>query len=198
MRKFLLLLIGLSWSCSQNAPRSAKESKTNPPRILLFYADKLQVAKGEEVLVCYGVEGATSVRLDPPIEQITPSFNRCFKYAPATTREYALVATAADGTTARQSFTVRVEGVAAPPAESRLIGRFSANQSEIDAGQSVTLCFDAVNADEVTLDPPSRFPGGQLGCFSVVPSATTKYTLRARKGAIRDSRTLVIKVRGGV
>ena len=62
----------------------------------------------------------------------------------------------------------------------------------------MTLCFDAVGADEVQLNPPSRFPGGQMGCFSVIPESTTTYTLTARKGALKDSRKLTIKVKPAV
>ena len=198
MRVAWIALILALPACGPSSPPPAAAPTAAPVRITLFYADSFQVARGDEVLICYGVERAASVKIEPPVEQITPSFNRCFKYAPKATQEYTLIATGTDGSTARQSLSIRVEGVAVPKDQARLIGRFGSNSSEITAGQPVTLCFDAVNADEVKLDPPSRFPGGQMGCFAVVPEATTTYTLTARKGALKDSRKLTIKVKPAV
>ena len=78
-------------------------------RILQFYASPGMVHAGERSLVCYGVENASQVRIDPPIEKITPALSRCLEVRPQRTTEYQLSAESADGTKATQSVTVKVE-----------------------------------------------------------------------------------------
>ena len=81
----------------------------------MFYANKAVIGRGDDVTLCYGVEGAESLTLDPPIEQIKPAFNRCFGYKPQKTTDIKLTARNAGGHEASQTITVRVEGVYKPP-----------------------------------------------------------------------------------
>jgi hypothetical protein len=70
-------------------------------KILTFYA--------KNPLICYGVANATRVRIDPPIESITPSLARCIKASPTRTTEYTLTAEDAAGHSVSQTITVKVQ-----------------------------------------------------------------------------------------
>lgn len=78
-------------------------------KILQFYAAEGQIRKGDRVIVCYGVENARAVRLDPSIEEIKPSPVRCFNAFPKRTTTFKLTATGKDGREVSASFTVRVK-----------------------------------------------------------------------------------------
>jgi hypothetical protein len=51
-------------------------------------------------VVGYGADrrSRVSVRLEPPVEKLTPKLNRCFWIQPSRTTTYKLVAEGADGT----------------------------------------------------------------------------------------------------
>ena len=78
-------------------------------RILTFYATPGVVPEGDRTLLCYGVENASSVRIEPPVEDLHPALSRCFWVKPERTTTYRLRAESADGTKASLSLTVRVE-----------------------------------------------------------------------------------------
>ena len=78
-------------------------------RILQFYASPGVVRPGERSLVCYGVENASQVRIEPPIEKITPALSHCLEVRPQRSTEYQLFAESSDGTKATESVTVKVE-----------------------------------------------------------------------------------------
>jgi hypothetical protein len=77
-------------------------------KILAFYASPA-ISHGNKILVCYGVANAKSVRIDPPIESITPSLSRCIEASPRSTTEYTLTAEDGAGHSARQTIVVRVQ-----------------------------------------------------------------------------------------
>jgi hypothetical protein len=77
-------------------------------RIVQFYATPGVVPKGERTLICYGVDNASSVQIEPPVETLRPAQARCFWANPDRTTTYRLHATGADGTKAAQSLTVNV------------------------------------------------------------------------------------------
>ena len=135
--------------------------------------------------LCYGVEDALSVRLDPPVEQLNPGYNRCFQVTPTETTTYRFVAEGAGGSTASQSVKVAVNTApkAAPspaPAPS-LIPMFLAASPEIPAGSTVTLCYSAPDAAAVSVHPPvMALEPAARRCFKAAPASTTTYTLTAR------------------
>lgn len=77
-------------------------------RILSFYGFPARVMPGEAVSLCYGVAGAAKVRLEPPVAEITPSFNRCIEVRPRKSTRYTLIAADAAGRELRQSFEMPV------------------------------------------------------------------------------------------
>ena len=49
--------------------RGFLENDGSAVRILQFYANTREVIEGEPAVVCYGVQNADSVRLEPPVEE---------------------------------------------------------------------------------------------------------------------------------
>jgi hypothetical protein len=174
---------------------AVKEEAPKPAKILQFYSSSNTVARGQQVLICYGVENAKSVRLDPPIEQITPSYIRCIQHAPTTSSEYKLIATGADGTEVTKSIKIDVGG-AAPSPKGDVIVSFVASAKSVPAGQEVTLCYDTRNASSVKIEPESS--GRALpvkGCISEKVSKTTTFTLTAQTAdGKQDHESLTVSV----
>ena len=78
-------------------------------KILSFYASPGVIRRGQHADLCYGVNGARSLRLEPPVAELHPSLSRCVQVAPAKTTRYQLVADDGRGHTATQSFTLQVQ-----------------------------------------------------------------------------------------
>jgi hypothetical protein len=150
-------------------------------RITQFYASAGEIIRGDRVIVCYGVREARSVRLDPPVEALTPASNRCFWVRPGRTTTYRLVAEGEDGTAVTASFTVKVS----PPPPRILF--VSLSESEVRRGRAITICYGVENAVSARLEPvfPALIVSPRF-CLRTVAARTTKYTLIA-EGA--DGRT---------
>jgi hypothetical protein len=78
-------------------------------KILDFYASPPTVRLGQKSLICYGVNAAESVRLDPPVEQLHPAVSHCFQVAPSRDTEYKLTVRDRAGHTLTQSLTIQVK-----------------------------------------------------------------------------------------
>ena len=144
--------------------------------ILHFYASPGMVIEGDRATVCYGVAKAKAVRLDPPVETLTPSLNRCIQVAPEKDTLYTLTAEGDDGRTVSESFTIQV--AADPLLLPKVLYFVSAKKT--DPGQTLySLCFGVENALFVSVDPPviPAMEGAPRGCFYVAPKQTTTYTL---------------------
>ena len=89
------------------------ELSTAELKILQFYATPPEVAAGQQVLVCYGVINAASVRIDPGNHMLTSSLSRCIQVAPKKTTLFTLTAGDAKGQRQTASVEVRVGGGAA-------------------------------------------------------------------------------------
>jgi len=146
-------------------------------RILQFYARDAQVVEGGSTVVCYGVVNAAAVRIDPPVEGVGPSLNRCLEVAPKRETRYTLTAQGRDGQSVAESFTL---GVVADQETLPKITSFGILRQGVDQGRRFfVLNFTAENVVTVDIDPPV-FPtlhGAPLGKFMVVPARTTAYTL---------------------
>jgi hypothetical protein len=78
-------------------------------RIPTFLADSGVIKPGETTHLCYGVVNAVSVKLDPPIEALKPTYRHCIEIAPKKTTTYTLTAFNAAGKSRSVSLEVRVE-----------------------------------------------------------------------------------------
>jgi hypothetical protein len=77
-------------------------------KILNFYASPATVRTGQKSLICYGVNAAESVRLDPPVEQLHPAISHCLDVIPRRDTEYKLTVTDHAGHTLTQSLAIHV------------------------------------------------------------------------------------------
>ena len=74
-----------------------------------FEIDKSVLKRGETAQLCYGVVNARSVKIDPPIEQLKPSYRHCIEIAPRVTTTYTITAIGNTGTTKTLSITLPVK-----------------------------------------------------------------------------------------
>jgi len=77
-------------------------------KIVSFYALPGTIARGGQTSVCYGVTGAKTVRLEPPIQKVWPALTRCFAASLRKDTELKLSADDGAGHTVSQSFVVKV------------------------------------------------------------------------------------------
>jgi hypothetical protein len=78
-------------------------------RFTTFGADSGVLKRGETTQLCYGVVNAKNVKLDPPVEQIKPSYHHCLEIAPKKTTTYTLTADDGAGHAKSETLTIRVE-----------------------------------------------------------------------------------------
>jgi hypothetical protein len=194
------LVLALAACGTQPEARRTKPAPA-PVRIVHFYASAPEVAAGQAVTICYGVENARAVRLDPPAEPLKPLFNRCFSVSPKRTTTYTLTAEGPDGRTASASFTVRVRTSGAsrePPREAEgMIRLFAASAEAVRPGETVTLCYGVAGAVSVRVEPYSLpLAPAEKYCFLVKPAATTTYVLTATAAdGRREQAQLIVQVR---
>ena len=97
--------------------RRAKESEENRRayeylgggrfEILHFYAQPAVLRRGETATLCYGASSAVKVKLEPPVESVWPSPNRCFEIKPARDTTYTLTIENAKGETKTATMEVK-------------------------------------------------------------------------------------------
>lgn len=143
-------------------------------RILQFYAMPGEVVRGERALVCYGVAGARAVRVDPPVEELGVSRNRCFALAPRRSGQYTLTAEGPGGEEARATLHLRV----VPPAP--YVEFIHISEQEVKRGAAVAFCYGVRNAVSARLEP-SGMPLAPVKkrCLMLRPTATRKYAVVA-------------------
>jgi hypothetical protein len=148
-------------------------------KIIMFYAAPRVVVEGESASICYGVMNAKSVRIEPAVEELRPSFNRCIEVTPKRDTKYTLLAEDGQGKQVSESFELRV---APEPLLAPRIDYFRVKETKQDQGQNVhLLCFSTWNAEEVEVQPPAFATWKVLrGCFYAAPKQQTTYTLTAR------------------
>jgi hypothetical protein len=71
-------------------------------------ADTGVLAPGQTTQLCYGVVNAKTVKIDPPVEQLKPSYQHCFQVAPKKTTTYTITADDGAGHTKAESRTIQV------------------------------------------------------------------------------------------
>lgn len=200
--RFLIVLASVAvWltGCAEKPepPPRAESKPAAVVKILQFYASSGLVEKGKPVTVCYGVENAKSVRVEPPVEELKPALNRCFQVTPTRETTYTLVAEGFDGKTISESFTIKVVAGTSAFRQPPMIRFFGTSAPEIVHGQSATLCYRVEKAVAVSLKPNVQpLEPSEKFCFSVSPSGTTTYILTATgPDGKTESQQLTITVR---
>ena len=145
---------------------------SSEPRIVAFYTGDTNIYRGKSATLCYGVVNVKAVRLEPAVEQLGPSINRCFAVAPKETTSYTLVATGNDGRELSASFQVIVNP---PPPEFLFV---DTSGKEIVRGERWALCYGVKNATSVRLEPmfPS-LPAISKHCLMMYPAVSTEFKL---------------------
>jgi hypothetical protein len=188
----LVLLAGLL-GCGSREPAAGPAPKEQPPaRITQFYATAPALPRGESTNICYGVEGASAVTIDPPVEQLKPTLSRCISVSPTETTTYTLTAANEQGKTSSQSTTVTVVG-SRPKFDD-----ISISSKEVAPGQQVQFCFKAKNALSVRGGPGRFLSGGkpQGDCLIDNPKKTTSYQLTiVGAGGLVDEAAITVEVK---
>jgi hypothetical protein len=177
-------------SCGSAPPPETGKAEPAPVNILQFYASPVTIAKGDRALLCYGVEGAASVRLQPAVEELAPSRARCVEVKPEASTKYVLFATNAAGAEVSKEIEVVIDpkmkkAVAPAAAREGLILFFTASQQKVSKGTAVMLCYEVKGASAVSVSPSpgeGLTPPGRM-CFQARPEATTNYVLTATSAA---------------
>jgi hypothetical protein len=76
-------------------------------KVLNFYGPNA-IRRGEHATICYGVNGAKSVRIEPPVEKLQPAVAHCLQVSPSVTTSYKLVAEDGTGHAATKELTIQV------------------------------------------------------------------------------------------
>jgi hypothetical protein len=169
-----------------------KELDTRDLKILNFYSPSLAV-RGEPQTICYGVLNAVSVKLDPPLADVTPSLNRCVEVVLHKETQLTLTATGRQGETTEVTFLL---GVTEPRAEFKSI---SIATRTVKRGEPQTVCYTTKNATVVRLQwggkgPGTPLPPGENQCYRWYP-ALSGAKLTAESPGGRESVDLPFKVR---
>src|SRR5439155_14332237 len=128
-------------------------------KILQFYASPGQIFFGDQATVCYGVEGAVTVRIEPEVEQIKPSLSRCIVVAPKKDTAYRLIAQGPGAEETSKTLRIEVKPIRRPaPA----IAAFTASEARLKPGGSTKLCFRVENAESLRVDPPVQYLGASV------------------------------------
>jgi len=177
-------------ACSR--PSEAPARQTAPPaavRILNFYATAPHLARGDKELLCYGVENAKTVWLEPPRRELSAALSRCVDVEPKETTTYTLTAEDASGGRAAQRLTVTLGA-----AKARIL-EVHVSALEVDRGAPVSICWKAENA-KVQVTPLRSLQPSQPDCVVDTPLETTTYTITATGAAgDRDQEKVTVKVR---
>ncbi|HEX4274433.1 MAG TPA: hypothetical protein VHZ74_03710 [Bryobacteraceae bacterium] len=108
------------WNSNRQAAKAEAEKQTEQARnvvkelggeglkILSFYAAPGKIARGGHTNLCYGVSGAKTVRIEPPVDAVWPALTRCVQVAPRKDTGYKLIAEDGSGHSASEMATVNV------------------------------------------------------------------------------------------
>jgi hypothetical protein len=77
-------------------------------KILNFAASKGTLHHGEHTTLCYGVNEAARVRIEPELPNVYPAFSNCLDIAPTKTTTYKLIAEDKAGKAVDASLTINV------------------------------------------------------------------------------------------
>lgn len=176
MRWAILAILLTAAGCDRSTPRPGivtSVGASGPAKITQFYAEPV-VAKGETAKLCYGVENAKTVTLEPPVEKVWPSIARCIPVDPSKADLYKLTATGEDGNFVSQTLRIKV-GAPRPK-----IIEVSINKTSITAGEMITYCYKAENGVSVDAGPGNWITSKSHdhGCLTHIPRMTTAYHVR--------------------
>jgi hypothetical protein len=189
MRVIAVLTLSLTIGACGSAPDHAVVSKkpVRHAKITQFYAADQMIPRGLQGKLCYGVENASKVELNPPSEDVWPSMARCFEVSPQRKTTFTLTAYGEDGSKDVKSVDVKVGGE--PPR----VYDLAVSSLQVHPGELVRVCFKTENVTRVKAGP-GKFAAG-LNCLNDNPRKTTTYHIVAY-GSDRqeDTGSVTVKV----
>jgi hypothetical protein len=169
------------------------EAATDPPevtRITQFYATPARVSRGEKALLCYGVENAAVVWMEPPRHELPASRSRCVEISPAADTLYKLTAEGTDGKVVTRELRVTVGA-----ARVRIVN-VNVSALAVQAGDLVSVCYTVENAQAVTIDPIGFRAKADKACATDQPRKSTAYTITAvGAGGDKDEERVTVRVK---
>jgi hypothetical protein len=108
------------WQNARDAKRQQQEKEAREARqtiemlggdqlkILSFYASPGVIKRGDHTDLCFGVNNAKTVRVEPHVEDLHPALSYCMQVSPRADTEYKLIAEDAAGHSATQTVDVKV------------------------------------------------------------------------------------------
>jgi hypothetical protein len=108
------------WSAGREAEQMRREDESRRARqsidllggtsfrIINFYASPQEIRRGDRARICFGVYGAKSVRIEPPVETLRPAISDCLTVAPRKDTGYQLIAEDGAGHTSTASIAIKV------------------------------------------------------------------------------------------
>jgi len=168
-----VLLIG----CQRTAPAHAK--------ITALKAEPSFLAAGVTGQLCFSVEDATHLTVDPPVEQLLPASHHCTDITPKQTTTYTLTAYGPDDKPEKKSLEVKVG-----PPQPR-VASLTARPLSVKRGRQVKVCFKVENAKSVTAKPGKL--DRRTNCLIDYPKKTTTYQVVAH-GDDREQDTGTVTV----
>jgi hypothetical protein len=179
-------------SCAGPEKRSAVPAAAPPEgaKITQFYTTQAQLARGETALVCYGVENARTVWLEPPRHELSAALSRCVAVSPTADTTYKLTAEGEDHQAVTRELKVMVGAARAK------IVNVNVSALQVKPGDLVSVCYTVEHARAVSIDPIRfRRAGAAKGCATDQPRKSTTYTISAiGAGGDKDQESVTVKV----
>jgi hypothetical protein len=177
-------------ACSRPPESKPVRAAAGGVKILNFYATAPRLPRGEKELLCYGVENAKTVWLEPPRQELWAALSRCVEVEPEATTTYTLTAQDASGQQAAQTVTVTIGSAKAKILEVRV------SSLEVKKGQDVSLCWKTENAKKIKLEPFLPHLAGVPNCIVDRPQETRTYTLTVMGAdGDQDQEKVTVRVR---
>jgi len=142
-------------------------------KIVQFYSREGTLFEGSTTVLCYGLANARSVRIEPPVEGVGVSLNRCVEVAPERDTRYTLTAEGNDGHVVSESFVLKVRP---DPDTLPKITSFRMTKHEIDHGR-----WDGRSEAQIEAAEPEAFAAyNRHPDFCGAPGGETGYQVAAR------------------
>ena len=186
------VLAGCSSPKNSDAAASREAgASTDEARITQFYATAPRVARGEKTLLCYGVENAAAVWLDPGHKELSAALSRCIEVSPAEDTTYVLSAQSPGGKPVTRELKI-----ATGAARVRIVN-VNISALEVKPGDLVSVCYTVENARSVTIEPLKHRGGADAkGCATDTPRKSTTYTITATgAGGDTDQERVTVRVK---
>jgi len=200
MKKLIpLLLLMVMFTAGCDLPGISITTPTQSPVISSLVSDPPTIDAGESSTLSWSVTGATTVSIDQGIGNVSLTGNRAVM--PGATTVYTLTATNAAGVSVTATTQIIVSGTSTPPTTpptstgSPVINYFTANPTNIYAGDSSLLSWNVSNATSVNIDHGVGTVGSS-GSTLVLPATSTTYTLTATNTAGWYSKSATVSVSG--